>query len=110
MTRLLIVLVCVLSSYALADSGPQLQNLEVTRIFNDGGESYYIEFNNGSMPGCFSNRGGRLLPSNPRFSETYSMVLTIMATGGIKGGVNYENFRDDDTWSDCEITGFDLRP
>lgn len=94
MLRFLVVLASLFFTLAKADSGPQFQSLEVTRIYNDGGQSYYIEFNDGSMPGCFSERGGRLLPSNPLFDQTYSMVLTMMAVGGVKGAVNFKDFQE----------------
>lgn len=95
---------------AHSETGPSFDNLKPTRIFNDGANSYYIEFNSDSMPNCSANRGGRLKASNPLFKEIYSSVLVMMAAGGVRGRINFERNGSEGAWSACEITGFDLRP
>ncbi len=110
MKVIVFVFLMLLGSFVFAENGPLNSKLKPSKIYNDGGSSYYIEFNSGSMPGCYSDKGGRLKSTNPLFKETYSTVLTMMAIGGIRGHVVFNVTGTDGSWSECEIVGFDLKP
>lgn len=95
---------------AAADSGPVLDTLKVIRIYTgDTTDRIYIEFNDGAMPGCYANSGGRLYNTDPFYSQIYAQILTLMTTGGMKGAVIFEN-QGGSNWSICRIKGLDLRP
>lgn len=93
-----------------ADSGPVLDTLKVVRIYTgDTTDRLYIEFNDGAMPGCHANSGGRLYNTDPFYSQVYAQILTLMTAGGMKGAVIFEN-QGGSNWSICRIKGLDLRP
>lgn len=53
----------------------------------------------------------RLYATNPLFDQIYSQILTMTATGGIKGKVIYDIKNPGaGHWSDCEIRGLALYP
>ena len=95
---------------AAADAGPVFNPLKVVRIYTgDTSDRIYIEFNAGSMPGCYANSGGRLYNTDPFYDQLYAQVLMLMATGGVKGAVVFEN-QAGPGWSVCRIKGLDLQP
>lgn len=94
-----------------AELGPQFDKLKPTVIYSrDGDMGLYIEFNAGSMPGCYGNKGGYLLESNKFFSDIHSQILMLAATGGMTGRVNFVNNGEEGKWSECKIVGLQIRP
>jgi hypothetical protein len=94
-----------------AELGPQFDNLKPTVMYSrDGDMGLYIEFNEGAMPGCYSNKGGYLLESNKFFKDIHSQILMLAATNGMRGQVNFANDGPDGMWSECKILGLKIRP
>lgn len=107
---------CIVSLFALvlpvavADEGPLLDNLMVTRMYTgDSTNRIFIKFNDNSMPGCFENSAGRLYSDNPFFNSVFSQLMAITVSGGIKGKVVYAA-DGPPGWSQCRILGLDIRP
>ena len=101
----------VMSEFLQADTGPLMEPLKPTRIYNNHpGTSMYIEFNSGSMPGCYGNQGGVLYIDNNFYKEIYSQVLTLSTTGGVNGSVIYDINGPDGQWNKCTITGLHMFP
>jgi len=92
-----------------AETGPLLSPLKVKYMYTGG--YLYIRFSNGSMPGCHGNNSGRLHSDNPLYDQLYSQVLTMVATGGIRGQVIYTVVNPEaGNWGDCKIDGLALYP
>lgn len=107
---LLLLLAVLLTRLSYADTGPTQAPLRVTTMYTAGnGGSVYVEFEAGAMPGCYSDAGGQLKKSNPDFEVVYSQVLTMMATGGVRGKVLY-TVTSGSGWAKCRIDGFWLLP
>lgn len=92
-------------------AGGVFDKLKVTSTYTTTTSlSPYISFNENSMPGCYGNKGGYLILSDPAAKELYSQILILMTTGGIKGKVLYQKVGDAANWSACHIKGLYLFP
>lgn len=109
MKKVLFLLLMIQSSFVFAETGPVSAPLKVTYMYSSG--SLYIRFSTGSMPGCHGNNSGRLHSNNLLYDQLYSQILTMVATGGIKGQVVYTVVNSGaGQWSDCKIDGLVLYP
>jgi len=109
---ILIALVVFSTNAFTYETGVQQNPLQV-QYFYMISSSVYVQFNPGSMPGCFSGRGGVLDRDQPQFKELYSEVMAMRYMGG-KMGTVYYSFNPDRNpnraeWPDCVIAGFDFQ-
>jgi hypothetical protein len=96
---------------ASAVHGPTQMPLKVTAIYtNDNSSAIYVQFQPGSMPGCYATGGGYLMTNNFFFKELYAQLLTIIATGGARAAVIYTQNASTNNWGDCTITGIYMLP
>lgn len=85
-------------------AGPLQHSFYATKIYHDEGDGLYIEFQNGSMPGCSNSKGGRLSHQNANYKELYALILTITASKGFSGHVRYTETSTNGWWH-CSIQG-----
>lgn len=101
---------------AVADVGVLNDPLEVQRLYinADGFTSptpwLYVEFGSGALPGCYNDQGAQLYKNDAMFEEMYSLLVTLIATGGIRGQVIYNIVDPGGGWGMCRITAIVLRP
>lgn len=96
---------------ALAATGPTLSPLKITAMYTKGGNgTIYVAFQSGAMPGCYSNAGGYLYPTNTFYKEIYAQLLMMTASGGMQASVIYTQNTSTGNWSDCTIDGIFLTP
>ena len=108
---LCVALVSALSNgTASAATGPYMQPLRVSVLYTVNTSQVYVEFQPGSMPGCYGNSGGFLLTTNPRFKEIYAELLMMIALGGVRAVVVYTQNVPTGNWSDCYFDGLHLVP
>lgn len=109
-TKIAAALMLLIAMNAIAEEGPMQEPLRVVQTYTgDASDRIYIRFNSGAMPGCYADSGGRLYLSDPFFKATYSQILVLMAGGGMRGRVVFEN-QAGPGWSVCKITGLALYP
>ena len=113
-TTLLGLILLMFSLAAAAyQTGPLKTPLVPVMIYAQPGNGLYIEFNNGAMPGCHGDRGGRLVKgdsSNDRnFDQLYSLILTMSTTKSMAGQILYETTSSSGWWH-CSIVGIVARP
>ena len=70
----------------------------------------YVEFGSGSLPGCYNDQGAQLYKDDAMFKEMYSLLVTLIATGGIRGQVTYNIVDSGAGWGMCRTTAIVLRP
>ncbi|WP_258102407.1 hypothetical protein [Vibrio campbellii] len=106
MNKYLIIIITFFSFHAYAEikTGPQIEKLYPVSFYHDARDGLYIEFQQGAMPGCSHEKGGRLSKSNPNYKELYSLLLTMMTTKNFKGYIRYQetNYKG---WWHCSIEG-----
>lgn len=96
---------------ARADSGPLFEPLEIQYVYMVNAPWIFVQFSDGSMPGCHSDKGGMLYPGNPNYDQIYAQILTMSTTGGMRGKVVYDIIDPTaDGWDDCTIQGLALYP
>ena len=101
----------LLGSAAHAVSGPTQAPLKISVMYTNGQSgAIYVAFQNGSMPGCYSNAGGYLYPTNPYFKEIYAQLMLMMANGGLRASVLYTQNTPTNNWGDCNIDGIYYLP
>lgn len=106
----LFALVCLCEG-AIAATGPWESPLRITSMYtNETSGAIYVQFQSGSMPGCYANSGGYLYPSNAMYKEIYAQLLTMVASGGIQAAVIYTQNTPTNNWGDCTINGIYLSP
>ena len=93
-----------ISSHAEIKTGPPIEKLYPVSFYHDAGDGLYIEFQQGAMPGCSHEKGGRLSKSNPNYKELYSLLLTMMTTKNFKGNIRYQETNSKGWWH-CSIEG-----
>ena len=114
MQRLLICAVSLalglgLSIAAMADNGPFQTPLKITGMYLKGGNgAVYVQFQNGSMPGCYANSGGYLFPTNQFYKDIYAQLLMAAAGTPLKVSVLYTKNTITNNWGDCTIDGLYL--
>lgn len=111
MTKSLVAsLLVLLATVCFAEEGPMQEQLRVVQTYTgDADNRIYFRFNTGAMPGCYANSGGRLYVDDPLFGSIYGQVMLLMAAGGIKGKVVFDNIGGPG-WSVCRIKGLALYP
>jgi hypothetical protein len=99
------------ASTAFAVMGPEQATLRISQMYvKNAGGAIYVAFQQGAMPGCYSNAGGYLRQSNTFFKEIYAQLLTIAAGVGIRASVLYTQNTATGNWGDCDIDGIYLLP
>jgi hypothetical protein len=95
-----------LAQISWADTGPTQSPLRITGMFTKNGNgTIYVQFQPGSMPGCYATSGGYLFPSNTFYKEIYAQLLSINAGVSIKASVLFTVNASANQWSDCTIDG-----
>ena len=102
--------------HAAADVGVLQDPLKVQKLYinADGFTSatpwLYVEFNSGALPGCYNDQGAQLYKDDAMFEQVYSLLITLIATGGTRGQVTYNIVDPGAGWGTCRITAIMLRP
>jgi len=95
-----------LAQVSFADTGPAQAPLRITGMYTKNGNgTIYVQFQPGSMPGCYATGGGYLYPSNTYYKELYAQLLAISAGAPIKASVLFTVNASANQWSDCTIDG-----
>ncbi|MDH5547792.1 MAG: hypothetical protein OEZ43_19610 [Gammaproteobacteria bacterium] len=94
-------------------TGPEKSPLVPSLIYYQPGNGLYIEFNEGAMPGCSADKGGRLVKGTDtddrNFKELYSLILTMSTTKSMKGQILYDTTTSGGWWH-CSIVGIVAKP
>jgi hypothetical protein len=99
----------LIGNAVMADTGPAQTPLRITGMYTKGGNgSIYVQFQNGSMPNCYANAGGYLLPTNSFYKEIYAQLMIVAAGGSLKAAVIYTRNVQTGNWGDCTIDGLYL--
>ncbi len=113
--KLIVFTLTLLASIGVSayETGPMKDPLVPSIIYYQPGNGLYIEFNEGAMPGCHGNKGGRLVKgtatNDKNFKELYSLILTMSSVKSMKGQILYE-YSNYSGWWHCSIVGLVALP